>query len=55
MVHILDLEDENMSETPETVTTKAVNYQELTVLLLAAVQELKTEVETLKSQINEER
>lgn len=55
VAHILDMEDGNMNETPETVTTKAINYQELTVLLLAAVQELKAEVETLKAQLNEER
>lgn len=55
VVHILDMEDDNMGETPETVTTKAVNYQELTVLLVAAVQELKTEIEELKTQLNQER
>jgi hypothetical protein len=33
------------------VTTKAVNYQELTIALLAAVQELQAEVNELKTQL----
>ena len=53
--HVLDEGSSEIEGDPETVTTKAINYQELTVLLLAAVQELQTEVEALKAQINEER
>ena len=48
------LEDENgeIGENPEIVTTKAINYQEVTVALLAAVQELQIEVQELKSRLN---
>lgn len=53
--HVLNEGTDKLNEAPQTVTTKAINYQELTVLLLAAVQELKAEVETLKTQLNEER
>lgn len=53
----------NGDPTPsQTVTTKAINYSELTVALLAAVQKqqveletLKAEIEELKTQLNEER
>lgn len=48
-------EDENgeIAENPKAVTaTKAVNYQELSIALLAAVQELKAEVEELKAKLN---
>lgn len=48
--NINDLENES-----PTVITKAINYQQLTVLLLAALQELQAEVEALKAQINTER
>ncbi|HCI72413.1 MAG TPA: hypothetical protein DHV30_18190, partial [Balneola sp.] len=47
---------------PTLVTTKAINYQELTVVLLAALQKqqsdldmLKAEIEALKSQLGIER
>ena len=40
-----------LDETPKTVVTKAVNYQELSIVLLAAVQELKAEVEELKAKL----
>ena len=45
------IEDENgkVNEKSEIVTTKAINYQELTIALLAAVQELQAEVEELKA------
>jgi hypothetical protein len=45
------IEDENgeTDENPEIVTLKAINYQELSVALLAAVQELQAEVQELKA------
>jgi len=45
------IEDENgeVNEKSEIVTTKAINYQELTIALLAAVQELQAEVAELKA------
>ncbi len=47
------IEDENgeVSEKSEIVTTKAINYQELTIALLAAVQELQVKIEKLERQI----
>lgn len=58
IVHVLDegqSPEERTGEPFQTVTTKAINYDELTVLLLAAVQELQAEVKALKTQLNEER
>ena len=47
------IEDENgeVNEKSEIVTTKAINYQELTIALLAAVQELQGRIEKLERQI----
>jgi len=47
------IEDENgkVNEKSEIVTTKAINYQELTIALLAAVQELQDRIEKLERQI----
>lgn len=55
VVHILDEETIEPGKEPQTVTTKAINYSELTVLLLAAVQKLQAEVDALKTQLNVER
>jgi len=47
------IEDENgeVNEKSEIVTTKAINYQELTIALLAAVQELQVRIEELERQM----
>ena len=50
---IVGEETGGLPDDPVLVTTKAINYQELTVVLLAALQEWQTEA--LKAQINEER
>lgn len=58
VVHVLGEHTGNiddMEKESPTVTTKAINYQELTVLLLTVVQELQAEVDALKTQLNEER
>ncbi len=53
VAHPLDNDSgDEVNDNPEIVITKAINYQELTVALLAAVQALKAEVETLKTQLN---
>jgi len=47
------IEDEKESVGDDTkVVTKAINYQELSIALLAAVQELKAQVEELKAELN---
>lgn len=45
VVHILGEDTGEIGEEPQTVTTKAVNYQELTALLLAAIQEQQEKIE----------
>lgn len=55
VVHALDEsldQEQRAGKEPETVTTKAINYQELTVVLLAAVQELQNKVEVLEAALN---
>jgi len=54
VVHVLeeDVEPEQRAgKEPETVTTKAINYQELTVVLLAAIQEMQSRIETLETAV----
>lgn len=54
VVHVLeeDVDPEQRGDgEPETVSTKAINYQELTVVLLAAVQELQEKVQSLEQEI----
>lgn len=46
VIHQLQNDEKASSET---VTTKAINYQELTVVLLAVVQNLQAELEALKT------
>ncbi|MBO8131778.1 MAG: tail fiber domain-containing protein [Candidatus Marinimicrobia bacterium] len=48
------IEDENgeVNEESEIVNTKAINYQELTVALLAALQELQKRIEKLEKQMS---
>lgn len=45
----IENEDGEVGENSEIVTTKAINYQELTVALLAAIQELQARIEELGS------
>ncbi len=58
VLHVLENEDgsggfdKHVDGGVETVTTKAINYQELTVVLLAAVQELQQKVEALEAELN---
>ena len=54
VVSALELSEEqiNNQETPQTITTKAINYQELTVLLLAAIQQQQVQIEQLKAALN---
>ncbi len=49
----LENEQGEIGENPEIVVTKAINYQELTVALLAAVQKQQAELETLKAEVEE--
>jgi len=44
------IEDENgeVNDKSKSITTKAINYQELTAALIAAIQELQKEIEELK-------
>ncbi|CAN5218213.1 hypothetical protein BH23BAC3_BH23BAC3_34250 [soil metagenome] len=53
VVHVLneDMQAERTQGEPTIVTTKAINYQELTVVLLAAVQELQARVELLEIEL----
>ncbi len=62
VVHILDEKTDETGKEPQTVTTKAINYSELTVVLLAAIQKqqaeleaLRTEVEALKTRLDGKR
>lgn len=50
-VNQVGAERSKVSQEPELVTTKAINYQELTILLLATVQELQMKVEVLEKRI----
>lgn len=51
VVSVLGEETGELSEDPEMVTTKAINYQELSVLLLAAIQEMQSRIESLESSV----
>lgn len=52
VVHVLDNEGQRSAKArPDTVITKAINYQELTVLLLVAIQEQQKRIDKLEKAI----
>lgn len=52
VVHMLEKDGRPAKSKPDTMTSKAINYQELTVILLSALQEQQKEIEALKKKVN---